>query len=149
MCVPTGEDQKWTQSQTKQDDWPEETQKNCPRISDLNSSLSEPDRVCLSTHTFFLLMNILLVSLLSISLLKLLFLQSRRARALLLAAGPGLVISIRCPHCFGLASTSGQGTEILLQAATGPGHQKSQPPPSSCPRLPDFSFSSPSIPTVT
>ena len=39
MCVHTGKDpepdQIWTQSQTKQDDWPEETQKNCPHISDL------------------------------------------------------------------------------------------------------------------
>ena len=65
----------WTQSQAKQDDGPEETQKKCPTLSDLNypkgATLSLSPPLCVYPHVlFFLLINTLLVSLLSISLLK-------------------------------------------------------------------------------
>ena len=76
-------DQRWTQSQTKQNDWPEETQKNCPHTSDLNTpkghsiplSLSLP---MLSLHISFLLINMLLASLLLISLLSFFFKADKR-----------------------------------------------------------------------
>ena len=50
--------QIWTQSQAKQGDWPEETQKKCPRInSDSNyhegATVSLSLHVCLSTRTIF------------------------------------------------------------------------------------------------
>ena len=77
-CAYTGEDpeinQIQTQSQTKQDDWPEETQKNCPiKDSTYHEGATfslESSRVSLFTGTLFLLINTLLVSLLSVSLWK-------------------------------------------------------------------------------
>ena len=61
--------------------------------------------VCLPKHAFFLLINSLLVSLLSV-LVGILFLQCQRARALSLTAG--LVLRIWCSHHHDLASVSGQ-----------------------------------------
>ena len=75
--------QMWTQDQTKHDDWPEETQKACPRTSDLNHlqsmcpsfllSLSlclptPPSLYMLSLRIYSLWINILFASLLSVSL---------------------------------------------------------------------------------
>ena len=58
MRTHTGEDpeiyQIWTQSQAKQDDWPEETWKKCPvKVIRGHDSPSEPARVSLFTRTLF------------------------------------------------------------------------------------------------
>ena len=65
--------QIWTQSQAKQSDWPKETWKKCPIISDSNyhegMALSLSVCLCVPIHLyFFLLINTLFVSLHSASL---------------------------------------------------------------------------------
>ena len=90
-----------TLNQANQNDWPKETRKKCPILSDSSyhegATLSLSPAMCLSTHTvsFSLLMNTSLVSLLSI-FVGILFLQSRRARSLSLTTG--LVAGIWCCH---------------------------------------------------
>ena len=67
-------------------------------------SLKQP--VCAYSHVpFFLLLNTLLVSLLSISLWKIIFCKAVRARALSLATG--LAVRIQHSHCCSLNSISG------------------------------------------
>ena len=93
--------QIWTLNQANQNDWPKETQKKCPikviqTATRARHCLSEPARVSIHTYcTFFLLINTLLVSLLSI-FVGILFWQSHRARALSLTTG--LVARIWCTH---------------------------------------------------
>ena len=90
-----------TLNKANQNDWSKETRNKCPikviqTATRVRLSLSPP--VCLSTCTvlfFFLLINTLLVSLLSV-FVGILFLQSCRARALSLTTG--LVAGIRCSH---------------------------------------------------
>ena len=72
---------------------------------------------------FFLLRKTLLVSLLSVSLWKLIFYKVVWGRALLLTTGE--VVTIRYSHWHSLTSTSDQGTKILLQVTAGWGHLKS------------------------
>ena len=80
--------------------------------------------VCIHMYSFFLLINTLLVSLLS--LCKNLILQSWWARILSLATVPGgLVARIHLSHCFCLTSGFGQGAEIQLVTTAGQGHLKS------------------------
>ena len=82
--------------------------------------------MCLFTRTFFLLINTLLVSLLSVSLWKFISTKLTGQGACHWPLVPGgLVTKIRCSHCQGLTSVSGWGTEILLQAAAGLGHSRS------------------------
>ena len=72
-----------------------------------HGSLSEPALWVYSHVLFFLLINNLLVSLLSICLWKCISTQLQ-ARALSLATGShGLVARIQCSHCHGLTSISG------------------------------------------
>ena len=72
-----------------------------------HGSLSEPALWVYSHVLFFLLINNLLVSLLSICLWKCISTQLQ-ARALSLATGShGLVTRIQCSHCHGLTSVSG------------------------------------------
>ena len=88
---------------------------NCYKGVTQGLSLNLP--VCLSTHTvlFVLLINTSLVSLLFV-FVGILFLQSRRARALSLTTG--LTARIWCSHFWELTSISGWGTEALLQKGT-------------------------------
>ena len=54
------------------------------------------------------------------------FYKANKPRALSPPLIPGgLVSGIQHSHCRGMTSISGQGTEILLQAATGRGHPRS------------------------
>ena len=77
----------------------------------------------LSKHIvlFFFLTNTLLVLLLSV-FAGILFMQSRRARTLLLTIG--LAARIWCSHYCDPTSISGWWTEALLQVAAGQGHQR-------------------------
>ena len=112
MCTHTGEDPKiypiQTQNQAKQDDWPKETQKKCP-IKVIQTTILSPWahlHVCLHVP-FFLLINTLLVSLLSLCANS--FPHSWQARALSLATGPGgLVARIQQSPCRGLTSNPGR-----------------------------------------
>ena len=70
----------------------------------------------------FLLIGTLLVSLSSVSVGSL-FMQSQRARTLLLTIG--LAASIWCFHHPDPTSISGWCSEVLLRVAVGQGHQKS------------------------
>ena len=115
MCMHTWENpeihQIWTLNQANQNDWSKETWKKCP-INVIQAAM----RVRLSLwarprvyphilYSFFLLINTLLVSLLSV-FVGILFLQSRTARALSLTTG--LVARIRCSHCRDPTSITGR-----------------------------------------
>ena len=99
-----------TDSKSKQDDWPDDTRKNWPCISNLihlesvqlSISLSLP---VLSLHVSSLLLSTLLASLLFTSLLKSFFKADKRQGE---RCGPGSVL--------------GQGTEVPLQVIIGCGN---------------------------
>ena len=103
----------WIQNQEKQDDWSKETQQKrlilvIQATRRARLSLSPP--MCLSTHTLFLPINTLLVSLLSISIQKFTFThlmgQGLVTGHWSLVTG-GLVVRIQHSHCHGLTSISG------------------------------------------
>ena len=131
MYTHTWEDpvinQTQTQNQAKQNDWPKENQKKCPVLviwATMRARLPLWARLYVYPYVlFFLLRKTLLVSLLSVSLWKLIFCKVVWGRALLLTTGE--VATIRYSHWHGLTSTSDQGTKILLQVTAGRDHLKS------------------------
>ena len=115
MCTHTWENleiyQIQTLNQANQNDWSKETQKKCP-IKVIQTAtrawLSLWARLCVYPHVlyfFFLLINTLLVSLLSV-FVGIPFLQSHRARALSLTTG--LLATTQCSHCRDLTSITGR-----------------------------------------
>ena len=89
-----------------------------PHISDSNyhkgETLSLSPPMCVYSHVlFFLLINTLLVSLLSVSLWK--FISTKLMGQGLVTAHWSLVARIQRSHCRGLTSTSGLGTEIYFK----------------------------------
>ena len=96
-----------------------------PHIKYTEAQLSLTPSMCAYSHVLFLLPNKHLFHHFP-SLCWNSFLQSRQARALPVATGPhGLVVGIWSSHYRGLASVSGQGTDILLPLTANQGHPKS------------------------
>ena len=128
MRTHAGEDpeinQIQTQNQAKQDDLSKE---EMPHISDSNYdegltlSLSPP--MCLSTRTLSPPNEYFTCFITFHPFVGIHFYKADRPGVLSLATVPGgLVARIQHSHCRGLTSTSGQGTETLLQ-----GHSRSRP----------------------
>ena len=92
-----------TQNQENQNDWPKETQKEMPPVSDLNyhwvSALSVSAQVSIHTYSSLFPSNKHFTSFIIFCICGYSFLQSQRATTLLPAND--LVARIQCSHCPG------------------------------------------------